>query len=110
VTGYSYVGTTAGGTLTIEAGGTAYTLKFAGDFATSSFSLSAGPPGLFTSSPRPLLITSGGPRTLSGIRGVQSTTDQYSFTPFFHVVGTGDFFDDGNSEILMQNVDGQIAV
>lgn len=50
VTGYAYVGSATGGTLTINAGGTAYSLNFAGDFDTSSFSLSAGPQ-LFTSSP-----------------------------------------------------------
>jgi hypothetical protein len=82
VTGYAYDGSPTGGTLTIDAGGTAYTLKFAGDFATSSFSLSAGPPGLFTSSPRALVITSGGPLTLSGMRVGQSITDQLSVTPF----------------------------
>jgi hypothetical protein len=32
VTGYSYVGNAAGGTLTINAGGAAYTLNFVGDF------------------------------------------------------------------------------
>ncbi len=30
--------------------------------------------------------------------------------PSLHAVGTGDFFDDGHSEILMQNADGQVSV
>ena len=81
VTGYAYVGSATGGTLTIDAGGTAYTLNFAGDFDTSSFSLSAGPQ-LFTSSPPSLLITHGGPLNLSGMRGNQTTTDLSTVTPF----------------------------
>ena len=81
VTGYAYVGSATSGTLTIDAGGTAYTLNFAGDFDTSSFSLSAGPQ-LFTSSPPSLLITPGGPLTLSGMRGDQATTDLSKVTPF----------------------------
>jgi hypothetical protein len=56
VTGYAYAGSAAGGTLTIDAGGATYTLKFAGNFDTASFSLSAGPQ-LFTTSPPSLLIT-----------------------------------------------------
>jgi hypothetical protein len=56
VTGYAYVGSAASGTLTINAGGTTYSLRFAGDFDTASFSLSAGPQ-LFTTSPPSLLIT-----------------------------------------------------
>jgi hypothetical protein len=55
VTGYSYVGSDVGGTLTIDAGGTAYTFNFAGDLDTLSFALSAGPQ-LFTTSPPSLLI------------------------------------------------------
>jgi hypothetical protein len=81
VTGYAYVGSATGGTLTIDAGGTAYTLNFAGDFDTSSFSLSAGRQ-LFISSPPSLLITRGGPLTISGMRGGQSTTDLSKVTPF----------------------------
>jgi Tryptophan-rich Synechocystis species C-terminal domain len=56
VTGFAYVGNAAGGTLTINAGGAMYSLRFAGDFDTASFSLSAGPQ-LFTTSPPSLLIT-----------------------------------------------------
>jgi hypothetical protein len=55
VTGYAYVGSATSGTLTINAGGTTYSLRFAGDFDTASFSLSAGPQ-LFTTSPPSLLI------------------------------------------------------
>jgi VCBS repeat protein len=80
VTGYSYVGSAAGGTLTINAGGTAYTLNFVGDFDTSSFALSAGPQ-LFTSSPPSLLIKHGGPLILSGMAS-QFTTDMSTVTPF----------------------------
>ena len=56
VTGFAYIGNAAGGTLTINAGGAMYSLRFAGDFDTASFSLSAGPQ-LFTTSPPSLLIT-----------------------------------------------------
>ena len=55
VTGYEYVGNSAGGTLTINAAGATYSLQFAGDFDTASFALSAGPQ-LFTTSPPSLLI------------------------------------------------------
>jgi hypothetical protein len=51
VTGFAYIGNAAGGTLTINAGGAMYSLRFAGDFDTASFSLSAGPQLFTTSSP-----------------------------------------------------------
>jgi hypothetical protein len=59
VTGYSYSGDTAGGTLTLQESGTAISIKFLGNFGTESFTLSAGPQ-LLSTSPPSLAISVGG--------------------------------------------------
>jgi len=55
VTSHKYVGDTNAGTLSIDAGGTTYSLQFVGDFATDNFLLSAGPQ-VFSYSPPSLNI------------------------------------------------------
>jgi hypothetical protein len=56
VTGESYTGTAAGGTLTITEGATTQTLNFTGDYTVANFILSAGPQAL-SSYPPSLNIT-----------------------------------------------------
>jgi len=51
VTGYSYSGDSAGGTLTVQDSGGTITLHFTGDLDTADFTLSAGPQPLSTSPP-----------------------------------------------------------
>ena len=51
VTGYSYSGDSAGGTLTVQESGGTITLNFSGDLDTADFTLSAGPQPLSTSPP-----------------------------------------------------------
>jgi hypothetical protein len=122
VTEYTYAGNAAGGALTIDAAGTAYTLNFAGDFDPSSFALPAGPQ-LDTSSPTSLLITRGGPDILvqNSNTGQVSVWEMDGNTiigggpvanpgPSWQAVGTGDFNHDGNSDILMQDTSGQVSV
>jgi hypothetical protein len=124
VTGYTYAGSAAGGALTIDAAGTAYSLNFNGDFDTASFALSAGPQ-LFTSSPPSLLITRRGPDTLlwQNVDGQASIWEMDGNTrigggpagainpgPSWKAVGTGDFNHDGNADILWQNTNGQASI
>ncbi|HEY2482252.1 MAG TPA: hypothetical protein VGI30_08670 [Caulobacteraceae bacterium] len=58
VTSYSYSGTSAGGTLTIDDGGPPVALNFIGDFDTASFTLAAGVQTPSASTPN-LVITIG---------------------------------------------------
>ena len=122
VTGYSYAGNGAGGTLTIEAGGTAYALNFAGDYGTSSFTLSPGPQPL-QSSPPSLLITSVAPDILwqntdgqaaiwemNGVSPTGGGLVGVNPGPTWRAVGTGDFNDDARSDILWQNTSGQAEI
>jgi hypothetical protein len=51
VTGYSYSGDSAGGTLRVQESGGTITLNFTGDLDTADFTLSAGPQPLSTSPP-----------------------------------------------------------
>src|SRR5262249_38459669 len=51
VTGYSYSGNSAGGTLTVQESGSTITLNFSGDLHTADFTLAAGPQPLSTSPP-----------------------------------------------------------
>jgi hypothetical protein len=128
VTGYAYVGNATGGTLTIDAGGTAYNLNFTGDFETSSFSLSAGPQ-LFASSPPSLLVTThDAPLTAATSSNVQwrnvngdvalwNSNGSGGFTfqdlgvipTTWQIEGTGDF-NGGGADVLWRNINGDVAL
>jgi FG-GAP-like repeat len=123
VTGYTYADNATGGALTINAGATAYTLKFTGNYDASSFALSAGPQ-LFQSSPPSLLITHVGPDILwQNANGQASFWDMNGDTrigggavsvnpgPAWTAIGTGTFFSGDTADILWRNTStGQVSV
>jgi hypothetical protein len=128
VTGYEYVGSATGGTLTIDAGGTAYTPNFAGDFETSSFSLSAGPQLFTSSAPSLLAVAHGAPvtpatssnilwRDINGDTALWNSNSSGGFTfqdlgvipSTWQIEGTGDFNGKGDG-VLWRNINGDTAL
>lgn len=86
ITGESYVGTAAGGTLTLQEASGAITLRFTGNHTLGNFTITSVP-GVLSSDPV----------------SVKITVEGHGQTP------TGDFSGDAHSDILWQNANGAIS-